>query len=115
MPVKTGIDIVHIPRIKRLLENEAAVNCMLHRSELANMEPQHIAGIIAAKEAFFKSLEMVPKWKEIEISSKQNGKPFISLGNRLLSHVQSVDLSISHDAEYAIAHVIVETKEKDGK
>ena len=115
MTVKTGIDIVHIPRIKRLLGNETALRRMLHESEMGDMAPQHIAGIIAAKEAFFKSLEMVPKWKEVEILSKQNGKPCISLGNRLRSQVQNIDLSISHDKDYAIAQVVVEIKGKDGK
>ena len=108
MPIKTGVDIVHIPRIQRLLENPDALRRMLHDSELADPDPQHLAGIIAAKEAFFKAFEMRPRWHDVEVKSKPNGKPTFLLSAEFQEQVEDLDLSISHDHEYAIAQVVVQ-------
>ncbi len=109
--LRCGIDIVHIPRIARLLENPEAIKRMLCDAELADMDPHHIAGLIAAKEAFFKAFEMAPVWHDIEIQKKQNGKPTLAFSSRFDGRIDECDLSISHDADYAIAYVVITKKE----
>ncbi len=109
--LRCGVDIVHVPRIVRLLENPDALARMLCDAELARMEPQHIAGVIAAKEAFFKAFGIAPPaWHDIEIRNKENGKPTITVSARFEAHIDECDLSISHDADYAIAYVVVMTR-----
>lgn len=107
MIIKAGIDIVFIPRIQRLLDNPNALQRMLHARELSNLEPRHIAGVIAAKEAFFKALEMRPEWHEVEVTAKESGKPILLLSSALQKKVKDADCSISHDEEYAVASVVL--------
>lgn len=79
------------------------------------MQYQHFAARFAAKEAVFKALsehidgreDML--WKEIEVLNDVNGRPKINL-ERLkkhgLQHLHSIDISISHIKEYAVASVV---------
>ncbi|MBI4150268.1 holo-ACP synthase [Candidatus Woesearchaeota archaeon] len=111
--IATGVDIVHIPTIEHLLEDPATLKRMLHASELSHPDPQHLAGIIAAKEAFFKAFEMRPQWHEIEVKAKSNGKPVLVLSTKWERQIMDLDVSISHDHEYAIAQVVVQKREKE--
>ncbi len=115
MRIKTGVDIVYIPRIASLIDNRQTIERMLHGSELSCLEPQHIAGIIAAKEAFFKAFEMRPRWHDIEVRPKPNGKPTLLLSAEFQERVEELDVSISHDHHYAIAQVVMKTRETTGK
>ena len=108
MPIKTGVDIVYIPRIEKILKNSDAVRRLFHSLELKNTAPEHLAGIIAAKEAFFKVFEERPRWLEIEVKTKKNGKPTFVLNKKYEKMIKSIDVSISHDHDYAIACVVVE-------
>jgi len=129
MQLKTGIDLVHIPRINKLIENKPALKKIFHKSELQNPKAEHLAGIFALKEAFFKALKQRPKWLSIEITNKPNGAPKIKLSNEIKILLDSknpkglensknfqrkdlidIDYSISHDNEYAIASVTILTK-----
>lgn len=79
------------------------------------MQYQHFAARFAAKEAVFKALsEYISSredmlWKEIEVLNGKDGRPRINL-DRLKKHelqnLQSMDISISHIKEYAVASVV---------
>ena len=55
--VKTGIDIVKISRIKRLLEDQEFTDRVFNDSELGK-KPESLAGMFALKEAFFKATQI---------------------------------------------------------
>jgi holo-[acyl-carrier protein] synthase len=79
----------------------------------------HFAGQWAAKEAFFKALppscQPVAGWKDVEVlASDDSGRPEIAVCSRLLQDKLSGEgisccrISISHDADYAMAFVLLE-------
>ena len=103
MAFRCGTDIVYIPRIKQLLEKDEVVKKFFHQSELSNTDPEHLARIIAAKEAFFKALGTIPRFTDIEITYEESGRPMIRNNQNL-----NCDVSISHDGDYATAIVILE-------
>ena len=105
MSIKTGVDIVYIPKFENLMKNETFIKKVFHTSEHKNYKSESLAGIFAAKEAFFKALNKKPDWLKIEIKKEKSGRPFI-IQNEL--EVEDIDLSISHDNDYAIAQVIIE-------
>jgi len=101
-----GCDIVKIARIKKLLKDKTIYEKIFHKSELARFEAQHLAGIFAGKESVFKALGIASdRWLDIEIAAYTNGKPFIKLASAL-------DISISHEEDYAIAVVSVLRKKE---
>lgn len=106
MPLSTGIDLVYIPKIMELLSNKTALERIFLPKELMNQDPAHLAGILAAKEALFKALNKTPVWHEVCISSSRSGKPRATI-SRSISKDKVIDLSISHDGDYAVAIVIV--------
>ena len=108
--LKTGIDLVHVAQIKKMVGNEAALKRLLHRTELHNPgtnRVEHIAGIVAAKEAFFKALGSVPRWLDVEIVYEKNGKPRLKYSGILKQKIKEADVSISHDKDYAVASVVL--------
>ena len=107
MSILIGTDLVHIPRIEKLFQNPEAVKKVFHPSELKNTRPEHLAGVFAAKEAFFKALQIKPKWLAVEIKTKRSGKPELRFNSDLSKEQLEADVSISHDGEYAIAVVAV--------
>ena len=110
MNIKVGVDIVHIPKLEKLMQNEQAIKNTFHASEIKRYTPEHLAGVFAAKEAFFKAIGKKIGWLSIEVKTQESGRPVIELLEDLKStlQVKNIDLSISHDHEYAIAQVIVE-------
>lgn len=107
LQVRTGIDLVFVPRMKGFLANEAAVKKTFHPSELVPNTPEHCAGILAAKEAFFKALQQAPRWLEVEVKKQKNGRPQFVLSELLAQKLQSYDVSITHDGDYAVASVVL--------
>lgn len=103
--LRTGIDIVHIPKMQRLLADARFLERVFHGDERKPFTAEHLAGIFAAKEAFFKAMQKDPKWLFIHIKGKI---PQIHLMPELEQSIKNTSLSISHDNEYAIAHVLVE-------
>ena len=94
------------------MEREGALTRMLTPEEIGTGDPAHIAGVIAAKEAFCKALGITPpRWREIEVHQSPEGRPTLTLSPDLESPVQSCDLSIAHDGEYAVACVVVFVQE----
>lgn len=107
MQARIGIDLVRIPKMEQLTEDEGFLARAFHPSELGDRRPQHLAGILAAKEALFKALGAPSRWLEAEVRWDQDGRPRLGMAEgaappRLLS----VDLSITHEGEYAVAAVV---------
>ena len=101
--MRTGLDLVHLPGFKGRLKN-VDLNELFSEAELKDASLEHLAGLFAAKEAFFKALGRKEDWREVLIELSESGKPI--LRSQLLSG-QSVELSITHDGDYAAAVVII--------
>ena len=115
-----GIDIVHIPKFKKAVERwgDKLKKRIFTKGELAYCEnrrfsEQHLAVRFAAKEAFIKALGRGVVSKEIDVTNNSDGRPYILLNSK--SPIQNSELlthlSLSHDGDYCIAQVILETNE----
>lgn len=110
-----GIDIVQINRFEKLKTNTTFMNNTFNQRELEYIEKRNyinstIAGMFAAKEAFLKALKKGIdncSLKNIEITHDSNNCPEILLHNELKNLNHNINVSISHDGEYAIASVIL--------
>jgi phosphopantetheine--protein transferase-like protein len=105
--LKVGIDIAYIPKIKELMQDESFIKKTFHLSECKKYTADHLAGVFAAKEAFFKAIDRKYQWLKVEIVSSVTGKPEIILPNGFKEYIITADLSISHNGDYAIAAAIV--------
>ncbi len=95
-----GIDLVFIPEFRKRLEVGAGaiLQSAFRSSEITNQQPEHLAGLWAAKEAVAKAAVQAPtKWTDIVISQDASGKPHAKIG------AQEFAISISHHGDYAIA------------
>lgn len=117
MQIKTGIDIIEIERIKDSIDRfgDTFLNTIYTEKEIEfcekhkNQKYQHYAARFAVKEATFKALSFYYdqcKWKDYEVINDENGKPNIILHNTVLD-IESIDISISHCKQYAVANVVV--------
>ena len=93
-----GIDIVQIERVTRLMQDPDVMERMFHPREMCD-DAESLAGIIAAKEAYFKAQGRKGDWRSIEVVKDNAGKPSI--------RGSDCTLSISHDGGYAIAMVVI--------
>ncbi|MFH1073647.1 MAG: holo-ACP synthase [Candidatus Firestonebacteria bacterium] len=119
MPMNFGIDIVDINRIKAIIiKRKNFVSKVFTGSEKAycagkkNPYP-HYASRFAAKEAFLKAVpgwQGKLKWRELEVNNDSFGKPVITLSqeSKFKLNKKKIELTISHDRNYAIALVAVE-------
>ncbi len=125
MIVGTGIDIVEIERIERLMKQQTRfVSRVLTGAERANMPAterraaEFVAGRFAAKEALSKALGTgigaMIQFHDMEISKDSKGKPSIRIAPAAIARFQrdpetlSIHLSISHSKSFAIAQVVLE-------
>lgn len=123
--VRTGIDIVHVPRIKRMLDLYGVrfVTRIYTASEAHSCagRAEAFAARWAAKEAVAKLLGVGVAgfgsgpdaifFRHIEITRLQNGKPQVTLHERAIIvarqlGVTGFDVSLSHDGDYAVASVV---------
>ncbi len=124
MRVKTGIDIIEVERIKKAIERQGKsfLDKVYTGQEVefcentGKMKYQHYAARFATKEAIFKAIsdEISIKedlWTKIKIYNSKTGKPMADLKELNLQNVESMDLSLSHIAEYAIASFTILFKE----
>lgn len=118
---RTGIDLVHIPRIQSLLERygKQFLNrvytegeqqyCLAARMHTAS----RLAGRWAAKEAVTKALGTGWRgvgYRDIEVVRLCSGEPTICLHSRAAARVAAYrqldwQVSFSHDRDYAVATV----------
>ncbi|MBR6504616.1 MAG: holo-ACP synthase [Clostridia bacterium] len=120
MKVLCGVDIIEVERIQESIENlgEAFLNKVYTKNEIVYCESkkmqkyQSYAARFAAKEAVFKALSKEINgryditWKNIEILNEQTGRPKVNLIG-LDKKIASIDISLSHIKETAIASVII--------
>ena len=121
MEIKTGIDIIEISRIKESIDElqEKFINRIYTDNEInyceskQNQKYQHYAARFAAKEAVFKAISSFVEnkynieWKDIEVVNDKDNKPIVNIKNKEKYNIQSIDISISHCKEYAVASVVL--------
>ena len=121
-----GVDIVQTVRLRKAVEKwgERFLRKVFTENEiahcLARKDPYPSLSVrFAAKEAFVKAIgsrESSP-WTDIEVSQDSRGKPLIRgrgrFGIFLREHsVRHAHVSLSHEKEYGIACVVLETERK---
>lgn len=122
MDILTGTDIIEIHRIKDSIEQygESFLNKIYTKNEIEYCESkksakyQHYAARFAAKEAIFKAISKLltnkfeVNWKNAEIINSEDGKPVVKfIDTNVQEKIQSMDISISHCKEYAIANIVI--------
>lgn len=122
MIIGIGTDIVQISRIKRLYDEygDRFINKFLSDSEIGRLPnsniDQYLAGRFAVKEALIKATGRRDlKFNDIEIANNENGKPYIKSVDNIKRYINpgiediNVHITISHEKEYAVAFVIIES------
>ena len=121
MKITCGTDIIEIERVKENIENVGTkfIERVYTEKEIEYCESrkrqkyQHYAGRFAAKEAAFKAISKILDdkysvcWKDFETINDGQGRPSIILHNINTEKIESIDVSISHCKEYAIANVVI--------
>ena len=114
----TGVDIIEIERIHRVLERwgQRFLNGIYTDGEISycRERPQNLAVRFAAKEATMKALGTGLRrvgWKDIEVVRGQGGAPCIQLHGRASLRAEKIGvkelaLSLSHSRNYAVAFVV---------
>ncbi len=116
-----GIDIVQINRIEKNIENQNFVNKIYTQEEQdylsrRHYNPQTAAGLFAAKEAVSKALGTGISGfniTDIEIIKDEFDKPEIFLHNKALEisrdkGIDKINITISHEKDYAVAFAVAE-------
>ena len=120
-----GTDIVKNSRIKKLIKNKKFINRIFTSSEIKdskkiNQKVLFFSKRFAAKEAFVKSLGTGfahnINFKDINVSKKRGGKPYLTLSNKLKNILKiklklkkvKIFLSLSDEREYSVAYVITQ-------
>ena len=122
MKITTGVDIIEVDRIKKAVEDlsDSFLNRDYTKKELEycqksnKMKYQHLATRFAGKEAVFKAISgyidrSKLMWQDIEVENDANGRPKINMDKLRkcgLENLESIDISLSHIKEYAIANVV---------
>lgn len=106
--VRVGTDLVSVAQIVRLCADPAFLARAFHPAEIAESQPERLAGILAAKEAFFKAIGSAPHWLAVEVVRAASGRPMLRLGGSVRAlAIRDVDISISHAGDYAVAIALV--------
>lgn len=122
MIIGTGVDIVKIARIERILEanRDSFLERIFTDEEIEyiknkNYNAQTISGLFAAKEAVSKVLGTgigKVNWKHIKVYYDEKGKPHVKLNSQgeIMDslNIDEIHVSISHEKEYAVAFAIGE-------
>ncbi len=111
-----GVDLVEIPRVRRLLSRERALKRLFTETELdyafRHRDPApSLAARLAAKEAFQKCWPEPLPWRAVwvEMDGKKPTLAFREdLGTRLQTLGLKAHLSLSHERGLAVALVVVE-------
>jgi len=120
----TGVDIIEISRVRRVLERYADrfQQRVFTPGEIAYCQGRapNLAARFAAKEATMKALGTGVRgvsWKEIEVVRQPSGAPSIQLYGRAQARAQrlgvtEIALSLSHSQEFAVAFVVTQCQPK---
>ena len=126
MIIGTGIDIVNIDRIERLMARwgDLFLGRVFTEKEIAwcqrRTRPSECFAIrFAAKEAFLKAigsgLRNGIQWTDMEVENDPMGKPMFSFHRKAKEvsetlRIEKALLTLSHDRPYAVAHVLLEER-----
>ena len=117
----TGVDIVEIPRVQRVLDRygQRFLERIFTEGEIAYCRGRapNLAARFAAKEATMKALGTGTRgvnWKDIEVLRRESGEPHIRLHGGAEERAQrlgvmEISLSLSHCQEYAVAFVVAQS------
>jgi holo-[acyl-carrier protein] synthase len=130
MIVGTGIDLVNIDRVERVMNRwgDAFLRRVFTEQEVLRCQKNIrsstcFAARFAAKEAFLKAigwgLRNGIQWIDIEVRTDSLGKPFLSFRGKVPEvlealHVKKSFLTLSHEHPYAVAHVLLEGRGHEG-
>jgi len=119
--VGLGLDLVAVARVDRLLSRhgERFLGRCFEPGELRRpTDPEHVAGVLAAKEAAFKALgpgrDAGIRWRDLVVSlPEEGGSPRLRLAGRAEAlaarrGVTGTWLSITHHGGFAAAVVVLE-------
>lgn len=115
--IKIGVDIVYVPRIKKILNSDEKlpfIKRVLSKAELKEFLRYkrgefYLAGRFALKESLIKLIGERKNVKFSEISCiKKNGRPELNFSGKtkLVFAKYDISFSITHDNEYALAVAI---------
>jgi holo-[acyl-carrier protein] synthase len=113
-----GIDLVKTSRMKRMIErfgDKALLKFLSNDEILLVKNHKTAAGFWAVKEAVSKALGTgigsECAFHDIEIAKTQKGAPTIKLSSDIVNlyNITDTSVSITHDGEYAIAVVAIES------
>lgn len=116
-----GIDLIKIDRMKRFIERfcDRGLRKFLCKNEIALIKNPHTAaGFWAAKEACAKAIGCgigaECGFHDIIISKTDKGAPQLTLSVKVQEHfnISHISVSITHDGDYAIAVVALESNNK---
>lgn len=121
MKITCGTDIIEIDRVKKAIEDneDEFLNRVFTQTEIEyceakkNAKFQHYAARFASKEAVFKAIasafdnKYALSWKDAEIENDEAGKPHVRFLKNKPEGMESIDISISHCKEYAVAYTVV--------
>ena len=124
MIVGTGVDLAEVPRIRASIERygKRFIERIYTPAEIAYVERkanryERYAARFAAKEAGMKAIgtgwRRGVRWQDFEVANLPTGKPTLRLHGvaaqvALRLGVKNIALSLTHTAEMALAHVILE-------
>lgn len=121
MKISCGTDIIEIERIKEAIEKsrDKFIEEIYTKAEIQyceskkNAKYEHYAARFAAKEAIFKAVSIFLEdkylitWKNAEILNDEKQKPYIHFIAMEFPQIKSIDISISHCKQYAVANVVI--------
>ena len=127
MILGTGIDLLKVSRIKKLLDNYGDIfvkkvfsEYEIKKNKNITLKVSKIAKSFATKEAFVKALgtgfTKEISFKDISLINEERGKPIIDLSNRVQEYLKKktpngyktiINVSISDEKEYVISNVII--------
>lgn len=119
--MRCGTDICNVARIKEAIEKlgDKFLKRVFTEKEIAYCESRKVvkyesyAARFAGKEAVYKAIYLAKKnngtFTEVEILTEETGRPYAVLHGELAQIAQNakIDVSLSHEKEYAIAMAIV--------
>ena len=124
MILGTGVDLAEVPRIRAAIERYGPrfIERIYTSVEIAYVERkanrfERYAARFAAKEAGMKAIGTGWKrgvaWRDFEVANLPSGRPTLRLygvASRVAQQlgVRQISLSLTHTAELAMAHVILE-------
>lgn len=115
MIIGVGVDLVDLDRFANSIEKNPGLLEKVFHSDEREAAARTLAGRFAAKEALIKVFgDSKPmRWHDVRISKDELGKPEIALFDATADYAKSrgiekLHLSISHDANMAIAFLVAE-------